>query len=395
MTKLTPSIAVIRHNLFTPSYDLVETWVDRPQTLDMAIIKKLEASTLAQQEKKAYLQSKTSEEDRKEEQIITELFTPRSSKKFHSQDVSIPDAIQQLIQQRSKAAMHTFSQYPSEGLIVLVGKGDGSVNDLGLAMASPLVVILDKESARKNIWNAWMVAKETNYATDWDMLLTSSNDAPLDPLAGMIQVWNPLQINTTLIEKTIGELKPERLAELRNLNSDYKRTLAVIGHSGITLEAIEQYQQMYSKVASFIDKKTMLTESPFERWKTALLSQAEKLGHCFTPIAIVDYAMGTESKDDKEKKWILDKHYEFQFTEQTIDGRPLIEISIKHINLGDSQFSIEYRENGFLANHSTLSKQSNKTEFICDPDNADIHTPTELIIKDSEGKELYRLDLSL
>jgi len=77
-----------------------------------------------------------------------------------------------------------------------------------------------------------------------------------------------------------------------------------------------------------------------------------------------------------------------------VDGKLLVEFSIKHINPTDNQFTIEYRENGFLAHHTTLSEKSNKTEFICDPDNNDIHNPTELIIRDNKGNELYRLDLS-
>lgn len=395
MTKLTPSITVIRHNLFTPSYDLVKTWVEQPQILDKAIIKILEESTLAQQEKHAYLQSQIAEDGAQEEPIIAELFTPHPSENISSQQApSIPDAIQQLIQQRSKTAVHTFSQSPNEGLIVLVGKGDGSADDLGLTMASPLVAILDKKNTKKNSWNAWMVAKETDYATDWDMLLTSDKDAPLDPLVGMVQVWNPLQIEEILIEKTLGELKPERLTTLRNLNNDYKRTIAVIGHRGVTLEAIEKYQTMYSKVAGFINKKAVLTKSPFERWKMALLSQAATLGHCLTPVALVDYAMGAETTDENDKKWVLDEQYEFYFNKQMVDGKLLVEFSIKHINPTANQFTIEYRENGFLAHHATLSEESNKTEFICDPDNNNIHNPTELIIRDSEGNELYRLDLS-
>ena len=385
MTKRTPSMMVIRHNLFAPSYDLVKKWVEQPQTLDTAIIKKLEASTLAQQEKQAYLDSQ-----RPEEEMVAELFSSEANENSPSQDVPIPDAILQLIEQRSKTAQHTFSQAPREGLMVLVGKGDGSADDLSLAMASPLVVMLDKESDQKNIWNAWMVATEKDYATKWDMLLDAKKDAPLDPLAGMVQVWNPLRINRSLIEKTVGELSLERLTELRKLNDDYKRTLAVSGETGISSKSIQQYQKMYREVASFINKKAVLNKSLFERWKTAFLSQAEKLGHCFIPVDIVNYAMGSETDNDKEKKWVLDNDYQFSFAGQKVGDKLLIEISIEHSNPGESQFNIEYKENGFLAHHATLSKQSNKTKLICDPDNL-----PELIIKDNKGKELHSLNLSI
>jgi hypothetical protein len=394
MIKLTPSITAIYHSLFAPSYDLVKTWAEQPQRLDSTIIKKLDASALAQQEKQAYLHSKIPAEGSKENDIITELFTATSNNNPPPQDASIPDAIRQLIQQRNQAALHTFSQSPCEGMIILVGKGDGSGKDLELAMASPLVVILDKKSRHKNVWNAWMVAKETDYATDWDMVFDPHNDAPLDPLAGMVQVWNPLQINVSLIGKPIGELTTERLTKLRNLANHYKKNAALTEDTDTHSEIMRQYQQMYHDVAHFIDKRALQTENSFERWKTALLAQAETLGKCFTPVSVVHYAMGTDDTEDKEKHWVLDENYQFNFNKQLVDGKLLIEISIKHTNPSDSQFTIEYKENGFLAHHAILSKQPDTTEFICDPDNEDINNPTELIIKDSQGNELHRLNLS-
>lgn len=394
MTKLTPSMTVIRHNLFAPAYDLVKKWAEQPQTLDRAIIKRLNASPLAQQEKQAYIQSQIPEEENKEEEIIAQLFALNTSENPSPQNAPIPDAIQQLIQQRSQAAMHTFSPSPSEGLMVLVKEGDGSAGDLELAMASPLVVILDKKSRHENIWNAWMVARETDYASNWDMLLDPHNDAPLDPLAGMVQVWNALRINVSLIGKTMGQLSLQRLTELRNLSSEYKRTRALVGGVDASSQIIQQYQRMYNKAAHFIDKKAQQTEPSFERWKTALLAQAEKLGQHFTLTPVINYAMGTETKEDEEKNWMLDEHYQFNFNKQEINGKLLIEISIKHTNPSDNQFTIEYKENGFLAHHATLSRQTDTTEFICDPYNEDINNPTELIIKDREGNELHRLNLS-
>lgn len=387
--KTSPSLDDIQQRLFAPSYALVKIWVETPEALDNEIIKQLEASTLAQQEKEAYQQS----QEPVGAEIVNALFTTDSSTNKTEQTAQIPDAIKQLIQQRSEVAKHCFSQSPSEGLIVFLGKGDDSASDLNLAMASPLVVILNKPSNNKNIWDAWMVAAETDYASDWDMLLDAHIDTPLDPLVGMVQVWNPVRIYLPLIEKSIGELKPERLATLRKLANAYQAN-AAINHTEKTSTLIKQYQKMYAEVATFITKKAVITKSPFECWKTAFLAQTEKLTNLFIPVPAVNYAMGEEIADDKENNWLLDEHYLFHFDKQIVDGKLLIEISIKHTNPSDSSFTIEYNENGFLAHHATLSKQSSITKFICDPDNCDPDNPTELIIKDSDNKELHRLNLT-
>jgi hypothetical protein len=390
MNTLKPSINIIRHNLFAPCYQLVKAWVEQPETLDYQIIQQLEASTVAQQEKQAYLQANDPKETHRAEDITNELFTDQTP-----QNLEVPDAIKNLIQQRNEANKHYFSHSPREGLILLLGDGNGSAEDLALAIASPLTIILNKATENKNIWEAWMVTKETDYATNWDLLLTPEQDAPLDPLAGMVQVWNPIKIYLPLAEKAIGELKPARLAELRTLASDYKTTISLTDDAGKTSDDVHQYQKMYSDVASFINKKALVTKDPFTQWKASILSQAEKLGQLFTFVPVVSYAMGTESDDDSEKNWLLDGKFLFSFNKQILVGHQLlVEVSIEHTDLKDNSFSIEYKEKGFLAHHAILSQQTSKTEFICDPYRYDADNPTELVIKDSKGNELHRLCLS-
>ncbi len=385
MNELKSSINQIQYNLFAPAYDLVKAWVEEAETLDGEIIKKLEASSLAQQEKQAYLQAKVSEEKDRIEDIVNALFATETTTNLPQQTSTIPDVIKNLIQQRSEAANHPFDKLPKEGQILLLGKGNGSSDDLELAIASPLTLILNKASTDRNIWDGWLVAKETDYATDWDLLLNLNDDAPLDPLAGMVQIWNPVKIYLPLIEKTIGTLKPARLTELRTLATEYKKSIAMTGKTSNTSSVIQQYQKMYRKVAIFIDKKAVIIKSPFEIWKITLFSQAKQLGQLFTPVPVVNYAMGSETEDDQEKNWLLDNNFLFGFNKQTI---------VDDNNPEENSFTIEYKENGFLVHHAILSKQSTKTEFICDPDHCDTENPTELIIKDSEGNELHRLNLS-
>lgn len=394
MIERTPALHLIQNALFAPPYALVVAWVEHPETLDRMIIKQLEASGLAQQEKQAYLESKMPEDNAVD--IANALFTHEEANDNASPNQAIPDAISQLIQQRCQAAVHKFNDSPSEGLMVLLGKGDGSSQDLSLAMASPLAVILNKPTEQKEVWEGWLVGREKNYASDWDFLLNEVTDGVLDPLAGMVQAWNPVSIYLPLVEKTIGELPSKRLDKLRTLANHYKKTLALTGENGIQEKAILQYQTLYTKVAGLIEKKIpQAVPSPFEHWKALFLSQSEVLGQIFTPVSVVSHAMGSEDDPDKQDKhWQLDEDYLFTFNQQKVEGKLLIEIAIKHTNLHEHPFIIEYRENGFLTHHQILSAQSPSTEFICDPDNCDTENPTELIIKDSEGNELHRLNLA-
>ncbi|EDN65974.1 hypothetical protein BGP_4461 [Beggiatoa sp. PS] len=86
---------------------------------------------------------------------------------------------------------------------------------------NPLTILLDKPTNIGNVWAGWLVAAETDYASYWDMLL-EPEDEPYDPLAGMIQVWNPIQITIPAETKVLAELKPIRLQAVRALAEEYE-----------------------------------------------------------------------------------------------------------------------------------------------------------------------------
>jgi len=84
-----------------------------------------------------------------------------------------------------------------------------------------MVVLLNKPTAHKLIWSGWAIASETDYASCWDMVLDTEEDAPRDPLVGMEQVWNSVHIYLPSIEKKIGELSTPRLDLVRTLADEY------------------------------------------------------------------------------------------------------------------------------------------------------------------------------
>ena len=67
-------------------------------------------------------------------------------------------------------------------------------------------------------WLGWLVAAETDYATDRDVLLEPV-DEPFDPLAGMVQTWNPLAVDIRQGSRVLAQLSKNRLAAIREVAS--------------------------------------------------------------------------------------------------------------------------------------------------------------------------------
>lgn len=71
-------------------------------------------------------------------------------------------------------------------------------------------------------WSGWLVAQEVDYATDRDLVI-EEEDGPADPVAGMVQTWNPVQVALSGDEPILGKLTPLRLAAVMAL-ADVQRT---------------------------------------------------------------------------------------------------------------------------------------------------------------------------
>ena len=156
-------------------------------------------------------------------QAITDL---KASTAFEvSQDqVEPPYFIKDLIERRCAAQAHNFSQHPSQGQLARIDQVSDPKNELDWQLGSPLVVLLDQDTEEDpTIWHGWMVSPDTDYADYWDVLLEPC-DEPFDPLAGMVQVWNPIQIWTPQISQVIGEISLARLQAVRAVASEFVLT---------------------------------------------------------------------------------------------------------------------------------------------------------------------------
>lgn len=372
--KRTPSIEEIKHHLFAPSYALLKVWIEAPETLSLQVKQQLDASNLSQQQRQSYL--RTQENQDNNEEILNMM------NQVPETESSVPDAIQQLIQQRSESAKHRFSPFPHAGLITLLTEGTRSSHDLYLEIASPLIVILNKATTNKQLWQGWMVATETDYASMWDMILEQKIDAPLDPMAGMVQVWNPVTIDLAMIAQVIGELTPQRMNTLNALNNEFKRQKTATHKT----DSHTEYQAIYHQIATCIKTQVEQAKNPYQYWLNTFLSYAKEWNQLLIPVPTFEHAMGGSSesegieKKQQGKNWLFAEYYLFKFNEYTVNDKLLIEISITYTHPKNIPCAIEYKENGFLEHHAKLSTTEPETEFICDPENT-----SELIIKNNDS----------
>jgi hypothetical protein len=65
-------------------------------------------------------------------------------------------------------------------------------------------------------WSGWLVAQEVDYASDRDLVI-EADDGPVDPVAGMVQTWNPVRVLIDGKERILGKLSPLRLAAVMAL----------------------------------------------------------------------------------------------------------------------------------------------------------------------------------
>ena len=89
--------------------------------------------------------------------------------------------------------------------------------------ARPVALLLDRQDSDPHRWSGWLVAPETDYASAWDILLEHDVDDPFDPLAGMVQVWNPLACRLSADAPLLAALSEERLAAVRAVATAFPR----------------------------------------------------------------------------------------------------------------------------------------------------------------------------
>jgi hypothetical protein len=302
MDTLYPPIDVIENELFTPSINLI----CRSAAADSSVTPKL---------KKALANNADAQ------QLIKKIKEKQSvSNETQASITTLPAFLREQIRRRRKVLSAQFSPVPTAGQILRIDE----IRDWDLPR--PLAVLLSEPTETPSVWYGWIVASETDYATNWDMLL-EPEDEPFDPIAGMIQIWNPVYIYIPSTSRVLAELKPSRMKAVQALATEFITNqaskespnpgyiaprLTLKSYSVLTGSPLgnendprHRYQTLYHTVAEAILELARLAveatqpqtfenvEQYLKQFLTDFQQQAKEVLDSFlTPVPAVAFAMG-------------------------------------------------------------------------------------------------------
>lgn len=137
------------------------------------------------------------------------------------QETALPRSLRDLIQRRVAARSLTLNAFPAPGQIVSLEKVvTPRLGQLDAILTEPMYVLLDSSAEMPVVWHGWVVSGETDYAGWWDFVL-QEQDAPFDPEAAMIHLWNPVRLYLPMTARVVGQLSPSRLQAVRSLAADF------------------------------------------------------------------------------------------------------------------------------------------------------------------------------
>ena len=410
MKQLWPPNKVIERELFEPSDQLIKHWVEEPSCLDKDLIIDLENSVLACEKRRAYLSARTASmvENIDPADIITR---------------KMPAELASVLQRRRDASRADFSSEPKPGQIRLIEHLIGPDGPTGIDLASPLAVLLFEPTENPAIWYGYGVSPETDYAGYWDLVLEDGVDTPFDPIAGMVQVWNPVHVLlSSSTERVLAQLSDGRLAALSSLVHEYlfgeetntadadPGTLALRwldGHRLLTGTPLGgkddpryRYQQLYHAtfeavratarelLYEFEDNEVPVVGSGLERtsWLDQLAARvgkwADDLQVSWTPapdVAIAMSAPAESSAGSIEHKYNLNNRLLMKFVLRQVEQSELVEVHLAL--LGKEPLTVTPSEDGLDLPGHELSTASPETVFTFLLD-----TQGEITVKDEDSE---------
>lgn len=87
----------------------------------------------------------------------------------------------------------------------------------GRPLPRPLAVLLDRR-LEGALWAGWLACPEADYAGDTDLVL-DEGDGPFDPIASMVQAWNPVRVLVPGNSRVVAVLSPDKLAVVTMLSA--------------------------------------------------------------------------------------------------------------------------------------------------------------------------------
>lgn len=202
MRTLSPPLSLIEAHLFAPSDELIQRWIADDPAFSPNTLAALNADPLARERRASW---ETPPE-------------PARSPDPSATTVEPPAWLQEVIKQTMAARKAAFSPVPTAGQILRVNEAIGPDGSLQYDQPHPLAVLLDRPTEHRRIWYGWLVSAETDYASDADLILEAEAvDGLRDPLAGLVQLWNPVYVYLPSTQGVLAQLPPDRLAAARAL----------------------------------------------------------------------------------------------------------------------------------------------------------------------------------
>ncbi|MEA3641652.1 MAG: hypothetical protein VBE63_17165 [Lamprobacter sp.] len=205
MRGLTPPLTTIEANLFDPSQALLQRHLDDDPSLSPEQRASLAADERVQRDRHALTETPAADQ------------TPTPAEEIAP--VPLPPVLAELVRRRIDAQQLRLPTTPRPGLIVRIDQAVGPEGPLDWDLSHPIYALLAEPTEQADIWYGWLMAHETDYATHWDLLLEEA-DQPYEPLAAMVQTWNPVHLYLPAISASLGQLSPQRLAAVQTLAND-------------------------------------------------------------------------------------------------------------------------------------------------------------------------------
>ncbi len=211
MSKLTPPLSAIEDRLFDPSAALIQRWITDDPALSAEERHALESDERAGFLRDLDLQARESAAATSAQgaQFPIDEATPVPARiaELHQRHVMTRDRF---------ASIHE----PAPGQIRLIARAIGPEGALDWDLSTPLAVLLWRPTEVRDLWEGWLMASETDYAADLDILL-EPQDEPYDGQVAMVQIWNKLECYVHPEQRVIGQLAPVRLRAMVAAFADY------------------------------------------------------------------------------------------------------------------------------------------------------------------------------
>ena len=386
MSSLWPPLTVLENELFTPSEALIGRW-RRGDTLPADLRRALEADPEARARRETLDTAAVADPS-----VIEEAPAP-----------PLPPDLRTLIRRRVAARQKSFSPVPIPGQIVRIDEARGPHGSLNWDLSRPLAVLLKEPAETPEVWYGWLVTAEVDYATDGDLLL-GPEDEPCDPLARMIQLWNPVHVYLPSVSRVLAELRPERLAAARALavecltapESDRAlarpgvivrrsmgaysvRTGTPLGHAS---DPRHRYQQLYHAYAEAVREPARQAVAQAASSQTSWRGHlAALLSRFFEPYQPLAHAMGETTAP--EWHYRIPDRLRLTLT-TTVDDRALLRLEI----LNTEPLQVQVLDDEEIVETARLDPAQPVVELRLDP-----MEPRVLLIGDADQPQRYRIPL--